>query len=72
MDNKNEEIRLSKSFDELLDLQYGMIEAKKRNKFEEKVLYFAENEVLKKHSIQAKSLWIFFLHKMPLIIYFCA
>ena len=48
MDNKNEEIRLSKSFDELLDLQYGMIEAKKRNKFEEKVLYFVENEVLKK------------------------
>ena len=48
MDNKNEEIRLSKSFDELLDLQYGMIEAKKRNKFEEKVQYFAENEVLKK------------------------
>jgi len=48
MDNKNEEIRLSKSFDELLDLQYGMIEAKKRNKFEEKVLYFAENQVLKK------------------------
>jgi ribosome-binding protein aMBF1 (putative translation factor) len=44
---KNEAIRNTKSFDELLDIQYGKIGTKKRNAFEAKAQYFVISETLK-------------------------
>lgn len=44
---KNEAIKNSKSFDELLDIEYGKIGTKKREEFEEKAQYFIISEVLK-------------------------
>lgn len=44
---KNEAVRNSKNFDELLDIQYGKIGVKKRDEFEEKAQYFVISETLK-------------------------
>ena len=44
---KNEAIRQSKNFDELLDIQYGKVGTKKRDGFEEKAQYFVISELLK-------------------------
>jgi HTH-type transcriptional regulator/antitoxin HipB len=44
---KNAAIRKTKNFDELLDIQYGKIGAKKRDEFEEKAQYFVISETLK-------------------------
>src|ERR1017187_4697378 len=44
---KNEAIRRSKNFDELLDVQYGKIGTKKRDRFETKAQYFVISEMLK-------------------------
>ena len=44
---KNEAIRNAKSFDELLDIQYGKIGTHKRDGFEEKAQYFVISETLK-------------------------
>ena len=40
-------IRKAKSFDELLDIQYGKIGTRERDKFEEKAQYFVISETLK-------------------------
>jgi len=50
MKNKNDKaaaIRNTKTFDELLDVKYGKIGAKKRDAFEEKAQYFVISEMLK-------------------------
>ena len=44
---KNEAIRKTNSFDELLDIQYGKIGTRKRDEFEEKAQYFVISETLK-------------------------
>lgn len=44
---KNETIRKAKSFDELLDIQYGKIGTKKRDAFDERAQYFVISETLK-------------------------
>ncbi len=44
---KNETIRQTKNYDELLDVQYGKIGTKKRDDFEEKAQYFVISEMLK-------------------------
>ena len=44
---KNESIRQTKNFDELLDIQYGKTGTKKRDNFEEKAQYFVISEMLK-------------------------
>ena len=44
---KHEAIRQTKTFDELLDIQYGKIGTKKRDGFEEKAQYFVISELLK-------------------------
>ena len=44
---KNEAIRKTKNFDQLLDIQYGNIGTKKRDEFEEKAQYFVISEMLK-------------------------
>jgi HTH-type transcriptional regulator/antitoxin HipB len=44
---KNMAIKSAKNFDELLDIQYGKIGAKKRDEFEEKAQYFVISETLK-------------------------
>ena len=44
---KNEAIRQTKNFDELMDIQYGKIGTKKRDDFEEKAQYFVISELLK-------------------------
>jgi DNA-binding XRE family transcriptional regulator len=44
---KNDAIRNTKSFDELLDIQYGKIGTKKRDAFEAKAQYFVISETLK-------------------------
>ena len=44
---KNEAIRNTKSFDELLDIQYGKIGTHKRDEFEAKAQYFVISETLK-------------------------
>ena len=45
--NKNESIRNTKNFDELLDIQYGKIGTNKRDEFETKAQYFVISEMLK-------------------------
>ena len=47
MNKKNEAIRKTKNFDELLDIQYGKIGTKKRDEFEEKAQYFVISQMLK-------------------------
>ena len=44
---KKEAIRNAKNFDEILDIQYGIIGTKKRDEFEEKAQYFVISETLK-------------------------
>lgn len=44
---KDTAIRKAKTFDELLDIQYGKIGTKKRNEFEKKAQYFVISEMLK-------------------------
>lgn len=44
---KDKAIREAKNFDELLDIQYGKIGAKKRDEFEERAQYFVISETLK-------------------------
>lgn len=44
---KNEVIRNTKTFDELLDVQYGKIGSPKRENFEAKAQYFVISETLK-------------------------
>lgn len=44
---KDKAIRDAKNFDELLDIQYGKIGAKKRDEFEERAQYFVISETLK-------------------------
>ena len=44
---KDKAIRNAKNFDELLDIQYGKIGAKKRDEFEERAQYFVISETLK-------------------------
>ncbi|MFH1005541.1 MAG: helix-turn-helix transcriptional regulator [Bacteroidota bacterium] len=46
MKNKKE-IRNSKSFDELMDIQYGKIGTKKRDQLEKQAQYFVISEMLK-------------------------
>ncbi len=50
---KNEAIRNSKSFDELLDIDYGKIGKKKRDEFETKAQYFVISEILKDARLNA-------------------
>ena len=42
-----DKIRNAKNFDELLDIKYGKIGAKKRDSFEVKAQYFVISEILK-------------------------
>lgn len=44
---KNELIRKAKSFDELLDIQYGKNGTKRRDEFDAKAQYFVISEILK-------------------------
>jgi len=44
---KQEAIRNAKTFDEILDIQYGKIGVKSRDAFEEKAQYFVISETLK-------------------------
>ena len=44
---KDQAIRQTKNFDELLDIQYGKIGTKKRDRFDEKAQYFVISEMLK-------------------------
>ena len=44
---KDKAIRSAKNFDELLDIEYGKIGAKKRDEFEERAQYFVISETLK-------------------------
>jgi len=50
---KKEAIRNAKSFDELLDIQYGKIGNKKRDEFEVKAQYFVISEILRDARHQA-------------------
>ncbi len=50
---KNEAIGNSKSFDELLDIDYGKIGKKKRDEFETKAQYFVISEILKDARLNA-------------------
>ena len=52
--DKKEAIRNSKSFDELLDIEYGKLGTKDRDVFEEKAQYFVISELLKDARHQAK------------------
>ncbi len=44
---KNESIKKTKNFDELLDVQYGKVGSKKRDEFDKKAQYFVISEMLK-------------------------
>src|SRR5450432_82730 len=44
---KNEAIRNTKNFDDLLNIQYGKIGKKKRDEFETRAQYFVISEMLK-------------------------
>jgi HTH-type transcriptional regulator/antitoxin HipB len=52
--DKNEKIRNTKSFDELLDVEYGVIGTEKRDNFEKKAQYFIISETLKEARREAK------------------
>lgn len=45
--NKNQAIKDSKTFDELLDIEYGIIGTKKRDDFETRAQYFVISATLK-------------------------
>jgi len=44
---KNEAIRNTRSFEELLDIEYGKVGTQSRNEFEERAQYFIISEMLK-------------------------
>jgi ribosome-binding protein aMBF1 (putative translation factor) len=44
---KSDAIRKTKTFDELLNIEYGTIGSKKRDEFEERAQYFVISEMLK-------------------------
>src|SRR3990172_5127570 len=50
---KDKAIRNAKTFDELLNIQYGEICSKKRDDFEERAQYFVISETLKDARIDA-------------------
>ena len=52
--DKNEKIRNTKNFDELLDAEYGTIGSEKRDDFEKKAQYFIISETLKEARREAK------------------
>ena len=52
--DKNEKIRNTKNFEELLDLEYGEIGSEKRENFEKKAQYFIISETLKEARREAK------------------
>ena len=52
--DKNEKIRNTKNFDELLDVEYGTIGSEKRDDFEKKAQYFIISETLKEARREAK------------------
>ncbi len=47
---KNDRIRKNKSFNESLDIHHAKIEAKKYNRFEERLKYFVLSKALQKES----------------------
>lgn len=51
---KDEAIKNTKNFDELLDVQYGKIGSKERDSFETKAQYFVISETLKDARKHAK------------------
>jgi len=51
---KDEAIKKTKNFDELLDVQYGKIGSKERDEFETKAQYFVISETLKDARKHAK------------------
>ena len=51
---KNEEIRNAKNFDELLDIKYGKIGAKRRDDFEVQAQYFVISEMLRSARKEAR------------------
>ncbi len=50
---KNEAIKKTKNFDELLDVQYGKVGSKKRDEFDKKAQYFVISEMLKDARLEA-------------------
>ena len=52
--NKDEKIRNSTNFEELLDIEYGVIGNEKRDDFEKKAQYFIISETLKDARHEAK------------------
>ena len=52
--DKNEKIRKAKNFDELLDIEYGVIGTESRDDFEKKAQYFIISETLKEARHEAK------------------
>lgn len=51
---KKDKIVNAKTFDELLDIEYGEVGTAKRNEFEEQAQYFVISEMLKEGRKQAK------------------
>lgn len=51
---KEQAIRNARTFDELLDIEYGKIGTKKRDEFELKAQYFVISEMLKEARREAK------------------
>ena len=51
---ENEEIGNAKNFDELLDIKYGKIGAKRRDDFEEQAQYYVISEMLREARQEAK------------------
>ena len=52
--NTDEKIRKTKNFEELLDIEYGVIGNEKRDDFENKAQYFIISEILKNARHEAK------------------
>ena len=52
--NKDEKIRKVKNFEELLNIEYGIIGEEKRDDFEKKAQYFIISETLKDARHEAK------------------
>lgn len=52
--SKHEQVKNTRSFDELLDVKYGKSGTKARDKFEEKAQYFIISEMLREARKEAK------------------
>ena len=52
--SKNEQMRNTRSFDELMDIKYGKAGTKARDKFEENAQYFIISEMLREARKEAK------------------